>query len=51
MPSRSIEVIALCVTGAEKAPDELFTMVNQLGHCRLWKDTASPNVPLSSLSI
>lgn len=30
-----LKSLTLCVTGAEKAPDDLFTMVNQLGHCRL----------------
>lgn len=30
-----LKSLRLCVTGAEKAPSELFVMVNQLGHCHL----------------
>ena len=33
--SDELKSLTLCVTGAEKAPDDLFTMVKQLGHCRL----------------
>jgi long-chain-fatty-acid--[acyl-carrier-protein] ligase len=30
-----LKTMRLCITGAEKAPNDLFQMVNQLGHCRL----------------
>jgi long-chain-fatty-acid--[acyl-carrier-protein] ligase len=30
-----LKTLRLCVTGAEKAPDDLFKMVKQLGHCSL----------------
>lgn len=33
--SKQIQTLRLALTGAEKAPDDLFQMVNQLGHCRL----------------
>lgn len=33
--SEQLESVRICVTGAEKAPDDLFQKVNQLGHCSL----------------
>ncbi len=30
-----LKTLRICFTGAEKAPDELFQMVNSLNHCRL----------------
>ena len=30
-----LKTVRLCFSGAEKAPDELFRMVNKLGHCCL----------------
>jgi acyl carrier protein len=30
-----LKSLRLCITGAEKAPADLFQLVNQLGHCRL----------------
>jgi long-chain-fatty-acid--[acyl-carrier-protein] ligase len=33
--SEQLKTLRLCFTGAEKAPQDLFQMVNGLGHCRL----------------
>lgn len=33
--NNELESLRLCITGAEKAPDELWQMVKKLGHCRL----------------
>ncbi len=32
---KRLKTLRLCVTGAEKAPQELFDLVNSTGHCRL----------------
>lgn len=32
-----LKTLRLCFTGAEKAPSELFQMVDSLGHCQLWE--------------
>ncbi len=33
--AKQLKTLRLCFTGAEKAPQDLFQMINQLGHCCL----------------